>query len=130
MKVLLVSNDPSNAHLFQQSFRALKVQLQIAGDSTEALAALKQDQGLPALVLVDVTGTNAGLEALRAVRSKRKLRNVPLIVLGASRNTKEVRRAYELGANAYVCKSKDNFFDLIADIERFWLRRAELPNYD
>jgi len=83
---------------------------------------------LPALIMLDLNLPKMdGFEILRTIRGDSKLRVIPVIVLSSSSEERQVRRAYELGAIAYVVKPMNDFVDLVGDLERFWLRRAELP---
>jgi len=133
MKILLVDDSEANVYLFQEAFRALHSihELQIARDGEEALQHLLAAAGkehLPALILLDLNLPKVGgLDVLRAIRADSKLRAIPVIVFSSSSHERQVYRAYELGANAYIVKPLDNFVDLVGDLERFWLRRAELP---
>ena len=56
---------------------------------------------------------------LRKVDGFEVLRAIPVIVLSSSSDGREVRRACELGANAYIVKPMDDFVDLVGDFERF-----------
>lgn len=132
LKVLLISNDPGEFHLFQESFRALNIDLEIVADAQQAIAMWKTPKygkNLPMLLLLNFADGKRGLETLQSVRSNTKLRRIPVIMLGSSRDGKHICRAYEMGVNAYLCKTADNFFDLIGDIQKFWLHRAELPDW-
>ena len=130
LKILLVDENETDLRLFQETFLALQIQheLQIVTNNEEALALLTgrgSIRSLPALILIGTDGD--GLQVLRAVRKNPKLRAIPVIMLGAMGPEREINQAYELGATAYVCKPQDDFADLIGDLDRFWLRRAELP---
>jgi chemotaxis family two-component system response regulator Rcp1 len=132
MKILLVDDSEADVYLFQEAFRAVQSvhELEVARDGEEALQQLRAagSELLPALILLDLNLPKVdGFEILRAMRSDSKLRVIPVIVVSSSWNKREVRRAYEMGANAYIVKPLDDFVDLVGDFERFWLRRAELP---
>jgi CheY-like chemotaxis protein len=132
MKILLVDDSEADLYLFQEAFRAVQSvhELAIARDGQEVLQHLHAAGGkhLPDLVLLDLNLPKVdGFEVLRAIRADSKLRAIPVIVLSSSSDGRQVRQAYELGANAYVVKPMNDFVDLVGDFERFWLRRAELP---
>ena len=133
MKILLVDDSEADVYLFQEAFRAVQSvhELEIARDGDQALQhlhAAAANQFLPALILLDLNlpKTN-GFGVLRAIRGDSKLRAIPVIVISSSSDGRQVRRAYEMGANAYMVKPLDDFVDLVGDFERFWLRRARLP---
>jgi DNA-binding NarL/FixJ family response regulator len=50
-------------------------------------------------------------------------------MLTSSRNLADVRRAYELGVNAYVVKAVEyeELQDTIRTVAAFWLRKNVLP---
>ena len=133
MKILLIDDSEADVYLFQEAFRGLQSihELEIARDGEGALqhlhaAATRQD--LPALILLDLNLPKLnGFEVLRAIRADSRLRLVPVIVVSSSSDVRQVRQAYELGANAYMVKPLADFVDLVGDFERFWLQRAELP---
>ena len=133
MKILLVDDSETDLYLFQEAFRALHSihELEVVRNGEEALQHLHAaagKQAVPALIVLDLSLPKMdGFEVLRAIRADSKLRAIPVIVFSSSSNERQVYRAYELGANAYMVKPLDNFVDLVGDLERFWLRRAELP---
>jgi CheY-like chemotaxis protein len=92
------------------------------------LRSAESGNQLPALILLDIDLPKMdGFEVLGAIRADPRQRAIPVIVFTASPDQRQVRRAYELGANAYVCKPLDQFVDVVGDLERFWLQRAQLP---
>jgi CheY-like chemotaxis protein len=92
------------------------------------LHAAAEHQVLPALILLDLNLPKLdGFEVLRAIRADARLRAIPVVVVSSSSDGRQVRQAYELGANAYMVKPLNDFVDLVGDFERFWLQRAELP---
>jgi CheY-like chemotaxis protein len=57
------------------------------------------------------------------------LKNIPVVVLTTSEAEKDILRAYDLHANAYVTKpiDFDQFIMVIESIASFWLEIAMLP---
>ena len=133
LKILLVDDSEADVYLFQEAFRAVQSvhELEVARDGEQALQVLHAGAGkehLRALILLDLNLPKTdGFEVLHAIRSDSKLRAIPVIVVSSSSDERQVRRAYESGANAYIVKPMNDFVDLVGDLERFWLRRAELP---
>src|SRR5207248_4832537 len=84
-----------------QAFRNSAVAL--AGSLAEVQAALERQPETDALLLdLDMTGMD-GLPGLALLRSEWP--TVPIIVVSAARDASVARRAYDLGASAYVDKS-------------------------
>jgi CheY-like chemotaxis protein len=133
MKILLVDDSDADVYLFQEAFRGLQSvhELEVARDGEQALRHLHAAAGLehlPAVILLDLNLPKMdGFEVLRKIRADPKLCAIPVVVFSSSSDRRQVYRAYEMGANAYVVKPMNDFVDLVGDFERFWLQRAELP---
>jgi CheY-like chemotaxis protein len=129
MKILLVEDNETDVWLFQEAFQALHIphELEVVSDGERALDRLRA--GLPPdVILLDINMPKIdGFEVLSAIRGNAKLCLIPVVMLSSSRDQRDVRRAHELGANSYLCKSTPDFTDLVGDFDRYWLRRAELP---
>lgn len=132
-KILLIDDSEAHLRLMDEALRALEVPaaLEFAVDGEQALASLISAAvggQLPDLILLDTNMPKlGGFEVLRAIRNNDALRTIPVIILSSSKDEAEVDTAYALGANAYVAKPVDNFFDMVGDLSRFWLHRASLP---
>ena len=71
----------------------------------------------------------SGLEVLEWIRGQGRFNSVPVIIFTSSHNLADVRRAYELGVNAYLVKSVE-FQELqstIRALSAFWLEKNVLP---
>lgn len=79
---------------------------------------------LPALILLDLNLPRmSGFDVLRELRNSTRTRLLPVIVLSASIEQVDVKRATELGANSYVRKSLDyaKLADNLELLARYWL---------
>lgn len=129
MKILLVEDNDMDIWLFQEAFHALGVahELEVARDGEQALTRIRAGDP-PDVILLDINMPRVdGFQVLSAIRRDSKYSLIPVIMLSSSRDQRDVRRAHELGANSYLCKSTNDFADLVGDFDRYWLRRAELP---
>ena len=80
----------------------------------------------PSLVLLDIQIPYAdGYETIRRIRSCKGWRTIPIVMLSARDNKKDVERAFELGANDYVTKPFCPS-ELIARISRLIKKEAEV----
>ncbi len=131
LKILLVEDNAADVWLFKEAFTALEIQhdLEVVEDGAQAIGRLSEDRAdQPDLILLDLNMPKVdGFQVLSFVRETPRLCAIPVIILSSSRDEKDVRRAHELGANSYLCKTTDDFSDLVGDFNRFWLVRAELP---
>ncbi len=88
--------------------------------------------GRVALVLMDLnTAKGDGREALRSIRMHGHLRALPVVVLSASANPRDVRFCYDHGANAYHIKpvSHPEHLQLLQNILVYGLNGVVLPDW-
>ena len=86
--------------------------------------------GLPALILLDLKMPKVdGFQVLDRLKNDRELQAVPVVMMTSSRESRDVVRSYELGANAYVVKPVDfnEFVQCIQHLTGFWARVNEPP---
>ena len=134
-RILLVEDNEDDRVLAMHAIRSSGVpcEVDIARDGEEALALLHlrtPGQPVPALVLLDLNLPKLdGLEVLRRLRSDLHTRHVPVVALTSSRESQDVLRAYQLGANGYVRKpiDFDEFRECARVILAHWLRLNVLP---
>jgi len=94
------------------------------GDAARHLIDTKTQP--PSLVLLDIQIPYAdGYETIRRMRTCEGWRSVPVVMLSARNNEKDVERAFELGANDYVTKPFCPS-ELIARISRLVKKEAEV----
>ncbi len=85
------------------------------------------------LVLLDLNlPGKTGQEVLEEIKTAPLLRSIPVIVLTTSTEERDILRAYEEQANAYISKplDLDEFFNAIRMFEDFWLTLVKLPAAD
>ena len=84
-------------------------------------------QPLPVLVLLDLAlpGIN-GLDLLETIRRSHSAEDLPVVVLSGSKESADIDRAFEIGANSYLVKPVA-FSALIDTLENLSLARALLP---
>ena len=85
----------------------------------------------PVLMLLDLKlPRKSGLEVLAWVREQAGLKRLPVVVLTSSRETTDINRAYDLGANSYLVKPVgfENLFELAKSLNMYWLMLNEEPN--
>ena len=82
------------------------------------------------LILLDLNlPKKDGREVLEEIKNDGVLKSIPVIILSTSKNETDIHRTYELKANCYISKpvELDHFFDIILELERFWLNTVKLP---
>lgn len=135
--VLLVEDNPGDARLTEEAFRAANpfVQLHVAADGVEAMAFLRRegihgDAPRPHLVLLDLNLPRMdGREVLAHIKEDPALMTIPTIVFTTSGSEEDILRSYQLKANCFVSKPAelDDFESTVKGINDFWLTKAELP---
>jgi CheY-like chemotaxis protein len=138
-EILLVEDDPDDALLTLRALRAVAADAAVehAADGFAALSRLtafeRAGPARPRLVLLDLKLPGlSGFEVLESVRAESPERGTPVVVLSASREAEDVRRAYAAGANGYLVKShsaEERRAQMAAVVE-FWMRRnvvADVP---
>jgi two-component system response regulator len=132
--ILLVEDNPDDEAL---TLRALKKnnimnEVVVARDGVEALDYLfgtgahagRDSHNLPQIVLLDLKLPRIdGLEVLRRIRSNRRTRLQPVVILTTSNEDHDVISSYELGANSYIRKPVDfeQFMEAVRNLGLYWL---------
>lgn len=138
--ILLGEDDEGDAEMTVRALRSngLLNDIVVARDGVEVLDYLYRrgawtgrGGGLPGLLLLDIKMPRRdGLDVLGEIREDPVLRVLPVVVLTSSRESPDVRRAYALGANAYVVKPVgfEEFAEAVGRIGAFWAMVNEPPN--
>lgn len=135
--VLLVDDDPGDVLITREAFEQHRIRnpLHVVTDGAEALRFLRREEEhteapRPGLILLDLNLPKVnGSEVLATVKTDAALRSIPVIVLTTSSADEDVRRSYDLHANAYITKPADftRFVDVIQQIEDFFVTVVKLP---
>jgi len=138
--VLLVEDNPLEVELTIRPFRELDPtrEIAVARDGEEALDFLfargayrsRASAPLPRLILLDLTLPKLdGLEVLRAVRTNARTSQVPVVVLTASDDPRELAQCYQLGANSCVQKPVhyEQLRMSLQTLGRYWLELNQSP---
>jgi CheY-like chemotaxis protein len=98
--------------------------------SGEGCYANREEFPMPKLALLDIKMPGIdGLEVLQWMRQNNSLDQIPVLMLTTSSYPEEVKRAYALGANAYLVKPMDlqEFANQVKAMGQFWLEHCRLP---
>ncbi len=113
---------------------SLSNEIRRVASGEECLAYLEERYtsvlSLPILILLDLnTPKGDGREALLGITRNDRLQAIPLVVLSASANARDVCFCYEHGANAYHLKpvSHPAHLQILQDIFSYWLTNTVLP---
>ena len=84
----------------------------------------------PVLILLELNLPKiGGDEVLCRIRSDERTKNIPVIVITASRDDADRLKCYKHGANSYIVKpvEKDNFITAVAEVGYYWAVLNEAP---
>lgn len=132
-QVLLVEDNPIDARVALRAIDGWSIPSMVTHveDGDLALAYLAAaDSPTPNLVLLDLNlPTSSGHDVLTSIREAEHTAHLPVVILTTSNSEDDVRRSYELGANAFVSKPSglDGWRQALANVESFWLGTATLP---
>lgn len=133
-QLLIVEDEPTDALLLLKALKChlAEARIEHATTGADALKYLKRGEasadrngdGLPQLILTDLKLPGiSGFELLATVKSTDYLKEIPIVVLTSSSESRDVRRAFATGANSYLVKP-NTFSDLSAlarNIVQYWL---------
>lgn len=134
--VLVVEDNDGDFETVVEAMRLVGVvnQIRRAVSGTECVAQMREcvlrQSSLPAFVLLDLnTPNDDGRAALQQIKADDKLRSVPVVVISASLNPRDVDFCYQQGVSAYHVKSVNHpaHLDTLKTIFRYWLSAVLLP---
>ncbi|MEG4806813.1 response regulator [Microcoleus sp. F8-D3] len=139
--ILLVEDNPVDILLMQRAFRNetfANTSLQIVRDGDAAVFYLNGDgeysdrdrYPLPTIILLDLKlPRRSGHEVLIWLRQQPELKRLPVVMLTSSRQTPDVKRAYDLGVNSYLVKPVGfaSLLEMMQSFNEYWLNYTELP---
>jgi CheY-like chemotaxis protein len=135
--ILLVEDTPCDVLMTREALKEGGVvhRLSVVENGVEAMAFLRRqgkyaEAPRPRLVFLDLNlPKKDGCETLAEVKADETLRRIPVVILTASRDERDILKAYDLHANCYVTKPTDldEFMRAVAVVGRFWVGVVELP---
>ena len=100
-RILVVEDERSIADLVAEALKRQGYRVETAGDGDQALEAAEST--LPDLIILDLMLPKLdGWEVCRRLREEDTTRRIPIIMLTARRDEKDVVAGLELGADDYL----------------------------
>lgn len=116
-KILVVDDEKSIYSYLDKKLTKLGYTVFTAEDGEMALA-LAFDH-LPHVILLDVKLPKmSGLEVLKRLKSDRRTKDIPVLILSAKAQSREIQEGLEAGADKYLCKPL-GFPDILREIQAF-----------
>ena len=138
-RILLAEDNPKDIELTMEALSEnnLVNRVDVVKDGVEAMEYLRyegayanREKGDPAVILLDIKMPRMdGFAVLSAIRKDEKLKMIPVVILTASLEERDLFKGYELGTNAYVVKPVGfpDFIESIKLIGGFWALINEMP---
>jgi DNA-binding response OmpR family regulator len=124
-RVLIADDDPYIRQLLELALSEAGYEVTSAIDGYE-LVRLAQDRP-PSLILVDLAMPRMdGYEAIRQLRNDTRTAHVPMLILTARTNAKDVVTGFETGADDYIAKPFD-INELLARVKSHLRRSIQRP---
>jgi DNA-binding response OmpR family regulator len=138
-QVLIIEDDPNDAFFIRRAFELSGVSHQphVCANIHDAKRYLegtdefadRQRFPFPSMMIVDIKMLGgSGFDLLRWIRDHPHLTVIPTMIMSSSSRPEDVKLAYCLGANAYMCKPIDQqkFKEVFGALLRFW-SHCEVP---
>jgi two-component system, response regulator len=138
--ILVVEDNPDDELLMFDALQqgGVTTEIAVARDGQEAIDFLfgtgkyasRDGHRCPDLVLLDLQLPKiGGHEVLRRMRTDRRTKNTPVVILTSSAEQSDIVKAYENGGNSYVQKPVDfdEFTRAVKTLGIYWLDYNQVP---
>lgn len=85
---------------------------------------------VPDLILLDLNMPKKnGIEALKEIKSNKKLKSIPVIILTTSSAEEDIIKSYDLGVNSFITKpvTFEGLVKVVREIDNYWFELVRLP---
>ena len=133
VEVLLVEDNKNDAELALMALEEFRLSNKIVWlkNGKEALDFLfgegeyseRDTSQKPRIILLDLKMPKVdGIEALKAIRSDKRTKYIPVTMLTSSKEERDIVETYKLGVNSYIVKPVDfdQFVKAVKDIGYYW----------
>lgn len=137
LMVLLVEDEPADAHLVRMAFKEGRVLVDIehVQDGVEGFAYLRGEPPFsvsqrPDLILLDLNMPRMdGRQFLQQIKADTDLCSIPVLVLTTSDAERDLVSSYTQGAAGYIVKplEVDDFIRTVRGIGEYWISVVRLP---
>ena len=98
--------------------------------ATGKYAGTRLVQHAPKVILLDIQMPKVnGIEVLQKIKGDARTRSIPVVILTSSRESPDIQKCYDLGANSYIVKpvNFESFADAIKNLGFYWLLLNQPP---
>lgn len=138
-RILLAEDDPKDVELTLDALAEhnLANEVAVARDGVEVLDYLHcrgifagRPPGNPVVIMLDLKMPRLdGLGVLKQLKTDKKFRLIPIVVLTSSHESLDLQESYRLGVNAYVVKPVrfGELVEAVKEIGKFWVKINQPP---
>ena len=140
VEILLVEDNPNDIKLALHAFRTHNIanHVHVVRDGVEALEFVfctgrydkRNANDSPKVILLDLKlPLIDGLEVLRQIKENPLTRSIPVVIMTASCEERDIVKGHQLGANSYIVKPVDfdQFTEAVRQLGYYWLLLNQLP---
>ncbi|MDD5581881.1 MAG: response regulator [Candidatus Marinimicrobia bacterium] len=122
MKILVVDDEENIRKLVQYNLVLDGHEVILAEDGKEGLEKARQE--MPDLILLDIMMPEMdGLEVCSRLKKDPEMRDIPIFMLSAKGQMKDLEDAFEAGADNYITKPFD--VDKLSEIIQFKMKKLQ-----
>ena len=140
--ILLIEDNVDDIKLTQRAFDKSdftdKISLEIIRNGDDAIDYLfgqgaciyRDTKIMPTVILLDLNLPRInGFQILERIKDDERTKLIPVIVLTSSKEEKDIKKAYSLGANSYIRKPVDlkKFYNTAQQLGFYWFDLNESP---
>lgn len=137
-QILLVEDEPNDVELIQLALDSYNFvnKIDVASDGEQAIHYLfgrdgqPPTQSLPRLVLLDLKLPKIdGIQILEMIRRSPLTRNLVVVVMTSSAESRDLKACYDLGVNSYIVKPLDfqQFVEMARQVGFYWMMSNNVP---
>ena len=137
-QILLVEDDPNDVELIQLALDSYNFvnKIDVVSDGEQAIHYLfgrdgqPPTQSLPRLVLLDLKLPKIdGIQILEMIRRSPLTRNLVVVVMTSSAESRDLKACYDLGVNSYIVKPLDfqQFVEMAQQVGFYWMMLNNVP---
>ncbi len=140
ISVHMCDDDPDDRLLFKDAMEEANMlnEVSFTRDGQDLLDFLNRtgehkdlkNKPLPDIILLDLNMPRKdGREALREIKSNKKFKHIPVVILTTSKQDEDILKSYNLGANSFISKpvTFEKLVDLVSKLSEYWFKIVKLP---
>ena len=140
VEILLVEDNPQDLKMALRALQKANLanHIHVARDGEEALQFIfcegeysrRKMENPPKVILLDLKLPKVdGKEVLERIKSDRRTKMIPIVVLTSSKEQSDVVESYNLGVNSYIVKpvNFEGFAAAVQELGMYWLLHNQPP---